>query len=148
MPNTEFFERLTPSPGTLLALSLSAPMVLLAALPFSFAIALLLAILTPTLLISLSIVMAPKIQLANDELRVGRMVIPLSALGKAEAFSGEEARLERGPRLSTNSQRLFRGDIGSVVKIAVVDQEDPTDYLIFSTRKGLELVGAISANFA
>jgi hypothetical protein len=123
-------------------------MVLLAALPFSSALAVTLAIAVPSLLIGLSFLLAPKIQLDNDVLLVGKMRIPIKALGKAEFFDGDKAAFERGPGLSPGSQRLFRGDIKSVVKIQIVDPADPTEYILFSSRKGKELVSALDADRA
>ena len=141
-----FFERLHPSIGTVMALMLSGPMVLLAALPFSSALAIVLALIVPLGLIVLVIFTAPTLSLQGDELKVGRMRIPLTALGEAKFFEGEAARFERGPGLSPGSQRLFRGDIAAVVRIEIVDPSDPTEYVLFSSRRGKELVSALDAN--
>lgn len=119
---------------------------LLAAIPFSPFLAYLLAVLVPIGLISFFIIRSPRIVLDQTHLSVGKMRVPLTALGQAQSFAGEEARFERGPGLSPGTQRLFRGDIDGVVKIAVIDETDPTDYLLFSTRKSSELVSALSAN--
>ena len=141
-----FFERLHPSIGTVMALMLSGPMVLLAALPFSSVLAIVLALIVPLGLIVVVIVTAPTLSLQGDELKVGRMSIPLTALGEAKFFEGEAARFERGPGLSPGSQRLFRGDIATVVRIEVVDPSDPTEYVLFSSRRGKALVSALDAN--
>lgn len=130
------------------ALLLSSPMVLLAAIPFSQELAFVLAVLVPTGLIALFFGTAPVIEIEGDELSVGRMRLPISALGNAEFFQGDEARFERGPGLSPGSQRLFRGDVDGVVKIIVSDPEDPTEYLLFSSRKGADLVRALRADLA
>jgi hypothetical protein len=89
---------------------------------------------------------APKIILDEHSLQVGRMNLPTAALGKAEHHIRDAARFEKGPGLSPGSQRLFRGDIEPVVKIFVADPKDPTDYLLFSSRRGAELVSALDAN--
>lgn len=128
------------------ALLLSSPMVLLAAIPFSASLAYVLAVAVPVGLITFFISRSPRIEIDNEYLSVGRMRVPISALGQAQAFVGEQARFERGPGLSPGTQRLFRGDIDGVVKIAVTDDSDPTDYLLFSTRKGEQLVSALRAN--
>jgi hypothetical protein len=128
------------------ALFLSSPMVLLAAIPFSASLAYVLAGAVPLGLISFFVARSPRIHLDHEHLSVGRMRVPIAALGQAQAFVGEQARFERGPGLSPGTQRLFRGDIDGVVKIAVTDASDPTDYLLFSTRRGEELVSALSAN--
>jgi hypothetical protein len=128
------------------ALLLSSPMVLLAAIPFSASLAYVLAAAVPVGLISFFIARSPRIEINNEYLSVGRMRVPIAALGQAQAFVGEQARFERGPGLSPGTQRLFRGDIDGVVKIAVIDDSDPTDYLLLSTRRGEELVSALRAN--
>jgi hypothetical protein len=121
-------------------------MVLLAALPFDQGLAVVLAIAVPTLLIGLGFAVSPKVELQGDTLVVGSMRIPVQALGEAKFFDGEQAAFERGPGLSPGSQRLFRGDIKSVVRIEIVDPQDPTEYVLFSSRKGAELVSALDAN--
>ena len=105
-----------------------------------------LAVAVPVGLISFFVARSPRIEINNEHLSVGRMRVPITALGQAQAFVGEQARFERGPGLSPGTQRLFRGDIDGVVKIAVTDSSDPTDYLLFSTRRGEELVSALRAN--
>lgn len=141
-----FFERLHPSIGTVMALMLSGPMVLLAALPFSSVLAMVLALTVPLGLIVVVFLTAPTLSLQDAELKIGRMRIPVAALGEAQLFEGEAARFERGPGLSPGSQRLFRGDIAAVVRIEIADPSDPTEYVLFSTRKGKELVSALDAN--
>jgi hypothetical protein len=144
--NPEFLERLYPSKGTIVALMLSSPMVLLAALPFDGLLAAVLAVIVPSSLVGLAFYLSPKIELQGGILKVGKMTIPQNALGKAEFLEGEKAQFERGPGLSPGSQRLFRGDISPVVKIMIIDPEDPTEYLLFSSRKGQALVSALGAN--
>lgn len=121
-------------------------MVLLAALPFDQLLAFILAVLVPMLLLAVSFRLAPKIVLTDQTLLVGKMVLPLSVLGEANFLEGDQAIFERGPGLSPGSQRLFRGDISSVVKIMITDENDPTEYVLFSTRKGADLVSALDAN--
>ena len=123
-------------------------MVLLAALPFDQTLAFILAVLVPTSLLILAFRLSPIILLSEDELKVGKMTLPISALGDAKFLAGDEAIYERGPGLSPGSQRLFRGDIATVVKIFISDPKDPTEYVLFSSRRGAELVSALDANRA
>jgi hypothetical protein len=123
-------------------------MVLLAALPFDQTLAFVLAAAVPVALITAAFLFSPKIALTQEMLLLGKMRVPVSALGNAEHHEGDAASYERGPGLSPGSQRLFRGDISSVVKIIIVDPNDPTEYLLFSSRKGAELVSALDAHRA
>lgn len=145
MPTSSYFERLYPSFGFLLALALSAPLVLLAVLPLSQNLAIVLAGLVPAGLILLSIFSAPTIRV-DENIRVGRINVPLGALGEAVGLEGEQMKMERGPGLSPAAQFLIRGDIKSMIKVPVTDPDDPTAYLLISTRKPSELAGAINAH--
>lgn len=146
MPTVLFRERLYPSLGVNLALALSAPMVYLAALPINPVLGVVLGVAVPSVLIVAANLLSPVITLDGDVLRVGKMQLPTSELGPAKVYSGEEARFERGPGLSPGSQRLFRGDIDKVVKIPVTDPDDPTEYVLFSCRRGEDLAVALGAD--
>lgn len=128
-----------------MALGLISPLVLLSLLPVSQNIAIALSALIPMGLIGLSIFSAPTIRV-TDSIQVGRINVPLTALGKVNSLSGEPMKAERGPGLSPGAQFLIRGDIKSMIKVAVTDPNDPTAYLLISTRKPEELASAINAN--
>ena len=145
MPTSSYYERLYPSFGFLLALALSAPLVLLAVLPLSQNLAIVLAGLVPAGLMLLSIFSAATIRV-DENIRVGRINVPLSALGEAVGLEGEQMKMERGPGLSPAAQFLIRGDIKSMIKVPVIYPNDPTAYLLISTRKPSELAGAINAH--
>lgn len=140
-----FEERLLPSRSVLFALVLSGPMVLLAALPFGTPLASTLAILVPVALVAGAVLLSPAITI-DEDLKCGRFKIPLSAVSGAEGFSGEEARLQRGPQLDARARLAIRGDIDSVVKVVLADPLDPTPYVLVSTRRPEKLVAALSAN--
>jgi hypothetical protein len=140
-------ERLRPSRSVIFALLLSGPMVLLAALPFGLELGIALGILVPSALIALVSTLAPTVIVASD-FRAGRFSVPLEAIGEVEGFSGEQARLQRGPKLDARAQLLLRGDIDSVVRIEIIDPQDPTPYLLISTRNPEQLVAALRADRA
>lgn len=145
MHTNSYFERLYPSVGFLVALSLSAPLVLLSVLPVNQTGAIVMAGLVPIGLILLSIFSAPTIKI-SENIRVGRINVPLTALGEAYGLEGERMKTERGPSLSPAAQFVIRGDIKYMVKVAVTDPNDPTAYLLISTRNPAELASAINAN--
>lgn len=120
-------------------------MVLLAALPFGPELAFTLVFAVPTALILGAIYLSPTIRVAENLSR-GNLEIPLTALGKASFFTGEEARLERGPKLDARARLAIRGDIDQVVKIEISDASDPTPYILVSTRRPEELVAALGAD--
>lgn len=82
---------------------------------------------------------APIIEISQTHLQVGRARIERSFVGQAEAFRGEDARLATGPALDGRAYMCFRGWIGSVVRIEILDKADPTPYWIASSRKPEEI---------
>lgn len=145
VPKPIFEERLLPSWSIVVALSLSGPMVLLSALPFGAELAFSLAFLVPAVLIGAAFYLSPSIEV-GETLRRGKIEIPLSVLGKATSFTGEQARLERGPTLDARARLAIRGDIDAVVRVEILDPMDPTPYLLISTRRPEQLVAALSAD--
>ena len=126
-------------------MSLSAPLVLLSVLPVSQSGAVVMAGLVPVALVLLSIFSAPTIQIPEN-IRAGRINVPLSALGEAFGLEGDQMKTERGPGLSPAAQFVIRGDIKFMVKVRVTDPNDPTAYLLISTRNPSGLASAINAN--
>jgi hypothetical protein len=143
--NVNFDERLIPSRSVLVALALSGPMVLLAALPFGLELSITLGLVVPAVLIVIAVSLSPRIQV-TDSLRIGKFNLPLEIISFAEGFEGEAARLQRGPSLDARARLAIRGDIDQVVKIHLNDPLDPTPYILVSTRKPGELVSALGAN--
>ncbi|NBU22863.1 MAG: DUF3093 domain-containing protein [Actinobacteria bacterium] len=146
--NLVFSERLLPATTTYLALSLSGPMVLLAALPFGFDLALILGVAVPIGLAALATWIAPIIKVTSEDLIAGRFKIPRSIISEAKALDRDQARFERGPGMNANARMLLRGDIPEMVRIELNDPEDPTPYILVSTRKAQALVSALGANRA
>jgi|TARA_B110000114_G_scaffold2308_2_gene2256 hypothetical protein len=101
--------------------------------------------LVPVALVLLSIFSAPTIQI-TENIRAGRINVPLSALGEAFGLEGDQMKTERGPGLSPAAQFVIRGDIKFMVKVPVTDPNDPTAYLLISTRNPSRLASAINAN--
>ncbi|NQV92168.1 MAG: DUF3093 family protein, partial [Candidatus Aquiluna sp.] len=93
----------------MIAMSLSAPLVLLSVLPVSQSGAVVMAGLVPVALVLLSIFSAPTIQV-TENIRAGRINVPLSALGEAFGLEGDQMKTERGPGLSPAAQFVIRGD--------------------------------------
>ncbi len=143
-----FEERLLPAPTTYLALSLSAPMVALAALPFGFELALILGVSVPALLFALASFLAPSISLSDTQLRAGSFALPREVIGEVRVLDAQEARFERGPGLNANARMLLRGDIPTMIKLEISDSNDPTPYVLISTRKAEALASALRANRA
>lgn len=121
-------------------------MVLLAALPFGIGLALPLGILVPLALIATVIALSPVIEVADGHFRADRISVPLSVLGEVTELSKDEFSAALGPKGNPRAQLMIRGYVSTGVKIAVTDPEDPTPYLLISSRKPAELAIALNAN--
>jgi hypothetical protein len=144
----QFEERLYPSAGMYLAYSLLSPMVLLAAAPFGWPLAIALGSVTLLTVLVLSSVLSPLVVVDSERLLAGRMSIPLSVIGNATEIAKSDLRTELGPQLDARAQLMIRGDLKGAVKVEISDPNDPTPYLVISTRRPRELVSALRANRA
>ncbi|MBB5790930.1 DUF3093 family protein [Jiangella mangrovi] len=80
-----------------------------------------------------------------ESVTVGRARLPLTALGPAEALTGDAARNARGPGLDPRAYLAIRGYVPGVVRIGVDDDADPTPYWLVSTRRPERLVAVLEA---
>ena len=121
-------------------------MVLLASLPFGTGLAIALGLLVPLGLNLVVQLLAPKITVANGRLVADRISVPISALGKASELSKEEFSMALGANADPRAQLMIRGYVPGGVKIEVADPEDPTPYLLISSRNPEKLAIALDAN--
>ena len=118
----------------------------LVAAPFGWTLALTLGATTFVACLVLASVLSPLVVVDGVRLIAGKMSIPLEAIGEATEVSTQDLRSELGPLLDARAQLLVRGDIKTAVKVEITDGNDPTPYLVISTRRSSELVGALRAN--
>lgn len=85
---------------------------------------------------------ALKIEISEESVRVGKAKIERTYLGRAEVISGSDVLTSRGRDLSPASYAKFVPAVKGLVRIAVVDPNDPTPTWIFSTRNP-EIIAAI-----
>ena len=142
----EFTERLWPSPGYWVVVPLLALMVAVALLPVSVPLAVVGAAVVGGLVAAAMVRMSPTVAVTGGDLVAGPARVPVRLLGPARAYSGEEARQERGPRLDARAFLLLRGWVPTVVRVPLRDPQDPTPYWLVSTRRPAELVAALAAD--
>jgi hypothetical protein len=141
-------ERLYPSISMLLGLSLSAPMVLLAALPLGLGVASFAAVCVTSLIIFGSFYFSPMVIL-DQQLIARRLTLPLEILGQVTIYQDpDEVRMQLGPHLDANAKLAIRGDIAKLLKVEIIDPLDPTPYVLISTRQPEELASALRAKFS
>ena len=118
----------------LISAAVVIPMVALVFAQLDAVLALSLGVAAGAALIAILIATSPVVEITDDELRVGRAHIPVALLGDAVALVGDDAREARGPGLSAASWHRLRGGIDGVVRVPVLDERDPADAWVFSTR--------------
>jgi len=140
-----YTERLWPAPWLFLATALVIPASLLVFVPINFTVGIVVAIMLYTGCCAGLLLSAPRIEVTETEFIAGRARLPLSAVGAASAYSGEEAVMERGQRLDSRAWLLLRGWVQPVVRVNVEDAADPTPYWLVSTRHPESVVAALES---
>lgn len=87
-----------------------------------------------------------KIEVTDDELRVGKAVLPLRFVGQVDVIGKEAKRKALGPELDPAAFVLHRGWVGPVLRVHLTDPDDPTPYWVFSTRKPEKLAAVLRAH--
>jgi hypothetical protein len=147
---TIYSEKLNPPIGMTLSTLLLIPGFGLMLGPFdwylAFAIGIFVTIAINVMLFNFS----PSIVVNENEIILGKAVIPLAALDNPIALTGDDAFRARGPDLSPEVYFQIRGGIDGVVLLDNTDEDDPYKKLLMSTRRPEELAKtlfrAIKAN--
>lgn len=95
------------------------------------------------LIVAALVTSTPSIVVTERTFRAGRAMLPRAVTGSVEAFDGEEATAERGPRLNGLAYLCIRGWISPVVRVELTDPDDRTPYWLVSTRHPTRLVAAL-----
>ncbi|WP_431247625.1 DUF3093 domain-containing protein [Leifsonia xyli] len=133
-------ERLWATPWLFISTLLVIPAIMLVFAPINLTVGVVLAVVVYVAWAVFLITTAPVIRVTKEELIAGHARIPLALVGDATAYRGDEATQERGLRLDARAWLLIRGWIKPVVKIPVLDQDDPAPYWLLSTRNPDQLV--------
>lgn len=142
---TRYRERLWPSTGLFLAISLLAPAGLLVFLPIGTAVGIVGAVVLLAIGVSFLLLTTPTIEVTDAGLRAGRAWLPIAVVGRAEAITGDDAVAARGTRLDARAWLLLRGWVPDVVRVENTDVADPAPYWVLSSRRPAELVAALDA---
>lgn len=140
---TIYRERLWPAPWLFIGTALVIPASLLVFLPINPLVGVGVAAALYLGCLGLLFLASPVIEVTATELVAGRARVPASVIGAVEAFVAEEARQERGPRLDARAWLLIRGWVDPVVRIEIVDDNDPTPYWLVSSRRPEMVIAAI-----
>lgn len=124
---------------------LIAPAVWLVFAPINDQIGLVTSIALTLASIAIRIFTTRTIAVTPDSLRIGNAVIPRKALGEAVSVSAQDQFTERGSNLDSRAFLALKSGLPGLVKIQVTDAEDPTPYLLISTRRASELVELLNS---
>lgn len=141
---TQYRERLWPAPWLYLATALVIPASLLVFFPINLTAGVIVAIVLYAGCVVLLLAAAPRIEVTDTEFVAGKARVPLNLVGAVATARGEDARQERGPGLDARAWLLIRGWVDPVVKIEIVDPQDPTPYWLVSTRQPENLAAALT----
>lgn len=84
-----------------------------------------------------------RVQVAGGELRVGAARLPLRFVGATDIVRKADKQVALGPELDPQAHLLHRAWVGPVVRVELLDPDDPTPYWIFSTRDPEGLIRAL-----
>jgi hypothetical protein len=143
--NVKFRERLYPPLGLFIALLLGYPMVFLAAIPFGTQVAFIAAALLPSAVIAAVYMFSPELVVA-DQLHAGRFAIPFEAMGAVTVLEALEFKRLLSSGFDPRARLMLGGYSKTGVKIAIEDANDPTPYVLISSRRPGDLARALGAN--
>jgi membrane protein implicated in regulation of membrane protease activity len=141
---THYDERLWPNFWVWLIAAGTAAAVVVMLAPISMTAGIIGAIVAAILLAVLLIASTPRILVTDTMLHVGRAQIERRYVGQVEAYTGEAATEQRGPKLNGTAYMCMRGWIDPVVTIQITDETDLTPYWIASTRRPQQLAAALN----
>jgi hypothetical protein len=134
-----FHERLWAAPWLYISTALVMPASILVFAPINMQVGIIVALVLYAGCVWMLIAGSPVIEVTEQELRAGRARIERRFLGQASGYDDSEATLQRGQKLDARAWLLIRGWIRPVVRVDVVDPQDPAPDWLLSTRRPAEL---------
>ena len=141
-------ERLWPTPWLFISSLLLIPAVIIVFAPIKMIVGIVMAIAMYVAFVLFLVLSTKTIRIVDGYFHAGRASIPLEFLGTPEAFTREDAIEQRGQRLDARAWILIKGGIGPVVKLPILDVNDPTPYWLISTRHPKRLVDTLETERA
>jgi hypothetical protein len=88
---------------------------------------------------------SPVVAVTHSDFVAGKARVPLDLVGEVTGYRATEARLQRGPHLDARAWLMIRGWIDPVIRVEILDANDPVPYWIVSTRRPDTIIEAIAA---
>lgn len=137
-------EKLWPAPWLFISTALVIPASLLVFLPINPLAGVVVATVLYLGCVALLILGAPVVEVTSSELVAGKARLPITVIGEVSAHRGDEARQERGPRLDARAWLLIRGWVDPVLRVQLLDDNDPVPYWLLSTRRPETVIAALA----
>lgn len=141
----KFSERQFPALTFYLVALLIIPPVWLVFLPVHSAFGLIAGTATYGVIVIFMTLRARKIEVWPDYLTVGLAKVPLASLGEVNVIEGKGIQAELGVQLDRNAFLAFKSGLPHLVKVWINDSNDPTSYLLISSRRGYLLKRSIES---
>jgi hypothetical protein len=84
-----------------------------------------------------------RVRVTDGRLAVGKATVALHHIGRTEVVARSDKQEVLGPQLDPQAYLLHRGWIGPLVRLEIIDPDDPTPYWVFSVRRPDELLAAL-----
>jgi hypothetical protein len=84
-----------------------------------------------------------RVRVTDGRLAVGKTTVALHHIGRTEVVARSDKQEVLGPQLDPQAYLLHRGWIGPLVRLEIIDPDDPTPYWVFSVRRPDELLAAL-----
>lgn len=138
-------EKLWPSVGMWLLVPLLAVGVSVSLLPVGLLVTAVGVLVAVSLAVTGLLLAAAPVRVIDGRFVAGPASIPVTLLGRPEPLHGEDARHARGPGLDARAYLLLRGWVQPMLRVPVLDPDDPTPYWLVATRRPDDLARAIEA---
>lgn len=138
-------EKLWPAPWLFVSTALVIPASLLVFFPINPLAGVVVAIVLYLGCVGLLLAGSPVVAVTHSDFVAGKARVPLDLVGEVTGYRATEARLQRGPHLDARAWLMIRGWIDPVIRVEILDANDPVPYWIVSTRRPDTIIEAIAA---
>lgn len=139
-----FRERILPSPWNFTVTLLWIPGGMLALTPVSELAGIIGGLVLWLAAVAFLLVTSPLVTVDETWFRAGRGRIERRHLGKAVAYTGEDALDQTRTKLDARAFLVIRGWVKDVVRVELNDPNDPTPYWLVSSRRAEELAAELN----
>ena len=139
----EYRELVTPRWTSFLPLTLILPTFWLTFAPINAPVGLVSGLFVTVLAIGLMVANSPKITVSGSQLKVGKAQIDAKFIGSCEEIAYAPRFAQRVPNLNPKAYLRLQNSRRGLLKLEVLDKNDPTPYWLISTKNPKLLLAAL-----